>query len=368
MALLTTLPPFKDTDPELMRSLVPFASLHSSFFEQSLNHISVQDVVPHWTLYEAGDTNRQSLFLLDGAVKLSNKRKSWLITAHSSSARHALATIKPFPCSAETVSQSRIAYIHNETLEEFLTWDQTIYSAKDYSFESRNLENYDSRWIARMLRSSTFLHLPTAHIGEMLMRLQGITVHDGQVIVKQGTLGDYYYIIRSGRCQVSQYNEETAEEEFMAMLREGDSFGEEALLTDTPRNATVKMVTGGVLMRLRREDFEDLLKKPLLKYISVAQAQAMTWQGAQVIDVRLESEYRCTTIKGSINLPLVNLRRVASALDKGKKYIVFCNTGARSAAAAYLLIERGLDAYILKNGLSGLHDRLDASASRIKQK
>ncbi|MCI0400965.1 MAG: rhodanese-like domain-containing protein [Gammaproteobacteria bacterium] len=45
------------------------------------------------------------------------------------------------------------------------------------------------------------------------------------------------------------------------------------------------------------------------------------------------------------------LRLKAGGLDPRRKYIVYCDTGRRSSAAAFLLNQRGFNAYILKGGL-----------------
>ncbi len=48
----------------------------------------------------------------------------------------------------------------------------------------------------------------------------------------------------------------------------GDAFGEEALLSDAKRNANVTMETNGALMRLSKDDFNELLKEPMLSWLT----------------------------------------------------------------------------------------------------
>jgi rhodanese-related sulfurtransferase len=50
-------------------------------------------------------------------------------------------------------------------------------------------------------------------------------------------------------------------------------------------------------------------------------------------------------------VPLYLIRLKLSTLDRAKPYIVYCDTGRRSSAAAYILVERGFDAYVLTGGL-----------------
>ncbi|MGH8261263.1 MAG: rhodanese-like domain-containing protein, partial [Steroidobacteraceae bacterium] len=47
------------------------------------------------------------------------------------------------------------------------------------------------------------------------------------------------------------------------------------------------------------------------------------------------------------------IRLKLSTLEQDTPYIVYCDTGRRSSAAAYILVERGFDAYVLKGGLTG---------------
>ena len=54
---------------------------------------------------------------------------------------------------------------------------------------------------------------------------------------------------------------------------------------------------------------------------------------------------------GSLNIPVFMLRLKADTLDPAKKYILYCDTGRRSSAGAFLLSERGFQAYCLKGGL-----------------
>lgn len=72
------------------------------------------------------------------------------------------------------------------------------------------------------------------------------------------------------------------------------------------------------------------------------------------MDVRLEDESKQGTLRDSLNLPLYLLRLKAASLDPKKKYILFCQHEERSSAAAFLLAQRGLDAYVLNGGLAGL--------------
>ena len=175
-------------------------------------------------------------------------------------------------------------------------------------------------------------------------------MNKGEVVIKQGDDGDYYYIIKTGKAKVTRASK-TGSELTLATLKDGDAFGEEALLSEAKRNATVTMDTDGTLMRLSKEDFNALLKEPMLSWIDLAEAQALVEGGAKWLDVRLESEHANTGLNDSENIPLFMLRLKVDSLDPDVPYIAYCDTGRRSSAAAFLLSERGFQAYCLKGGL-----------------
>jgi Rhodanese-related sulfurtransferase len=137
----------------------------------------------------------------------------------------------------------------------------------------------------------------------------------------------------------------------LAELSMGDTFGEEALISDAKRNASVTMLTDGVLMRLGKEDFRSLLNEPLLHWVDYAQAKQIIASGGKWLDVRLPSEFDQYHAEGALNIPLYSLRLKMKSLDRETHYVVCCDTGRRSSACAYILSERGYQASVLKGGL-----------------
>ena len=137
----------------------------------------------------------------------------------------------------------------------------------------------------------------------------------------------------------------------LAEISTGAGFGEEALASDNKRNATVTMKTSGKLLRLNKQDFIELLKAPIVNSISRQAAQQKVDNGNAIwIDVRFASEYKHEHINGAINAPLHELRSFAEDLDQTQDYIVYCQTGRRSSAAAFILAQCGLKAEVLEGG------------------
>ena len=80
------------------------------------------------------------------------------------------------------------------------------------------------------------------------------------------------------------------------------------MIAEAKRNATVTMITDGVLMRLNKQDFRELMNEPLLQWVSYEQAREIIARGGRWLDVRLPSEHQNLSIDGSLNIPLYFIR------------------------------------------------------------
>ena len=85
--------------------------------------------------------------------------------------------------------------------------------------------------------------------------------------------------------------------------------------------------------------------------------------GAALLDVRMPEEHAQRAIDGSVNVPLYRLREdIAAVLPPGARVVVYCNTGERSAAAAFVLKRLGYEVSALHGGLGAMLRLLSAQA------
>jgi MFS family permease len=112
-----------------------------------------------------------------------------------------------------------------------------------------------------LLRSLPLFAPLSAPVMERLAsRLVPVEVDAGTAIVRQDDPGDRFYIVRDGEVAVSKDGRQ------VASLKQGDFFGEIALLHDVPRTATVTARTNVRLYALERNDFlEAVTGHPLSK-------------------------------------------------------------------------------------------------------
>jgi CRP-like cAMP-binding protein len=341
-------------DRALLKSFVPPSALNQENFQELAGKAVLEEIGAGRAIFKSGDNDRKTIYLVEGELELTSPDGSKsVVKAGSDIARHPVANHQPRKHTAVARVPSKITRIDSDLLDILLTWDQLSGIEVDEITvsEEATAEDDDGDWMTRILQSKAFLQVPPANIQAMFMRMQEVPARTGDFIIRQGDDGDFYYIIKHGKCKVTRTSK-GGTELTLATLGDGDAFGEEALLSEAKRNANIVMATDGVLMRLSKDDFNALLKEPMLSWVTYQQAEQMVKEGAVWLDVRLDSEHKNNGLPGSINLPLFMLRMKVDTLDPGKKYILYCDTGRRSSAGAFLLSERGIQAFCLKGGLN----------------
>ncbi|MGE0383803.1 MAG: cyclic nucleotide-binding domain-containing protein [Gammaproteobacteria bacterium] len=338
----------KLVDKAILKTLVPPSALNAENFQELAGKAYVEEIPAGKVIFKQGDLDRKTTYLLEGEVLIVTERGTTTLVGGSDLARHPMANQQPRTATATAKSACKITRFDSDLLDILLTWDQL--SGIEVSEIAHGEEDSDSDWMTRILQSQAFQQVPPANIQAMFMRMQELPVRTGEVIIRQGDDGDSYYIIKSGKAKVTRASK-TGADLMLAQLSDGDAFGEEALLSEAKRNATITMVTDGVLMKLSKEDFNALLKEPMLSWVTWDDAEKRVREGAAWLDVRLESEHANSGLPGSINIPLFMLRLKADSLPNNPPYIIYCDTGRRSSAAAFLLGERGFQVYVLKGGL-----------------
>lgn len=339
-------------DKGVLKSFVPPSALNAENFQELAGKAVVEELPAGKTIFKPGDMDRKTIYLVEGEIELTPETgEKSVVKSGTDMARHPIGNQQPRRHLAVTTAASKITRIDSDLLDILLTWDQMSGIEVDEITVSDD-EDDGGDWMTRILQSKAFLQVPPGNIQAMFMRIQEVPVRANETIIKQGDDGDYYYIIKSGKCKVTRPSK-TGSELVLATLGDGDAFGEEALLSEAKRNANIIMTTDGTLMRLSKEDFNQLLKEPMLSWVTNEEADALVAAGAVWIDVRLESEFKNNGIAGSINIPLFMLRMKADSLDASKHYILYCDTGRRSSAGAFLLSERGVQTSCLQGGLQG---------------
>lgn len=339
---------------DLLRNFSPLDGLKRDNLAALARKVQIREISPGQMLFKEGDTEKRTIYIVSGTLELvDGQNVIGTVEGGSELARNPVAPVYPRRVGARAKDRVQFISVDSDLLDVMLTWDQTgTYEVSELQGEA---EDTTEDWMTMLLQTKAFHKIPPANIQAIFMRMQQINYTAGDVILKQGTEGDYFYVLIRGRAMVTRETPLSKDGIKLAELEVGDTFGEEALISDAKRNATVTMHTDGAVMRLGKDDFNTLLNEPMLDWVDRQQAEQIIQEGGQWLDVRLPSEFENQHLDGAINIPLYFIRLKISMLDPDRKYIVCCDTGRRSSAGAYILSERGYQAYVLRDGINADH-------------
>ena len=342
--------------------LVPINALSQDSRAQILHQSEILQVERGAKIFDEGDEDPWCFYLLTGKVELlSDGQVLRSLEGGTADAAHAMAHLQPRKMSARAQTTVSILRCERSLLEKLAVADINDDFCEVQVAEIDVDETDD--WMTRMLQSQLFAKLPASNIHRIFSLFEPCSVEEGEVIVHQGDPGDFYFVLVSGRAEVTRAAAENAPGYRLALIGAGDAFGEEALVAGARRNATVKMLTGGEVVRLSSDDFDELIKQPLLSAVTLDEAYAIeASRNAVWLDVRFPEAHEQHCLPRSINYPLSTLRMHSGKLDEQTPYLVYCENGRQSAVAAFLLAERGFDVHYLRDGLAGYAGG-DANAS-----
>ncbi len=339
-------------DFNLLKKFSPLDGLKRDNLAALARKVQLRELSPQQILFKEGDTEKRTIYVVSGCLELIDDqgKVESIVEGGSDAARNPVAAM--FPRRVTGRARSRVQYISidSDLLDVMLTWDQTgSYEVTELHGAADEVGGDD--WMTVLLGTKAFHKIPPANIQAIFMRMQQINYKSGDVVLKQGSDGDFFYVLTSGKCLVTRETPLNKEGIKLAELVVGETFGEEALISDAKRNATVTMTTDGSVMRLGKEDFKRLLNEPMLDWVEMQQAEEIIKNGGKWLDVRLPSEFENQHLDGAINIPLYFIRLKINTLDEDMDYVLCCDTGRRSSAGAYILSERGFKAHVLKDGI-----------------
>lgn len=335
-----------DLDPESLKQLNPFNAMGEDHLPEIISQAEVLVHGEGKMIFKRDEEDACVYWLLEGSVDLLDD--NFNVTRRAAGeerGEYTLDNTSPHELTAVTTSDVRVLKVARKVVGEFL---QGL-PAEDFDV-SEYEEEVD--WMSSLLSSPLFEFIPPTNIQTLFSKFDEMHVNRGDVIVRQGDKGDYFYFIQSGRAVV----ERTAggKRIQIAKLKAGNNFGQDALVTDVPRNATVTMTTSGTLMRLSEPDFESLLMHPVIEKMPIESVNEMIEAAdprTYVLDVRNPKEIEeGDKIAGSLNVPLLLLRKSLPKLKPDAVYVIASDGGKRSELGAYILNENGFSAYVLDQG------------------
>lgn len=241
-------------DKKVLKGLFPLNNLSAVHLKEVAKKARLFEVPAGLFLFRKGKFDSETYYLLSGELAVIGVRQVvGTIGYNSLEAKRPLVPGQPRPYSIRTAKKSTIMRVNTKLLNQLLDWDQ---SARHEA--AGTYANSKKGWMTKILKSELLSYLPTENKNTFIMRMKEVRVKKGTTIINQHETGDLYFVIKKGQCIVSRKSSKNSKPILIAELRAGDSFGEEALLSDGHRNTTVTMTTNGSLMKISKREFAEL--------------------------------------------------------------------------------------------------------------
>ena len=119
----------------------------------------------------------------------------------------------------------------------------------------KNAEKEDYDLIYNIISKHFFLQTLTNQAkNEIIISMSLYSLKEGKTLYTQGSIGNYWYIVHSGQLN------KLMDDKIISTINAGDSFGEHALMNNSPRTYTVVAVTDCKLWVLKRHVFRKILE------------------------------------------------------------------------------------------------------------
>lgn len=327
----------------------PLNTLNKDYLTQLATKAEIKNFPKGSILFKRSHPLKEKLFLLEGQVDLIDASfKVIEVTPEAERVTQALNNTEPLLHTGVAKSPVTLISIENDFLDLVMAWSESRTQPNAIKKAAKKVEEAEDEldWMSSLIEAPLFEKLPPANIRQLFARFLAVDVVKGQKVISQGERGDFFYVIESGTADVLD-----ASGKVLATLGVGNYFGEEALVGDTTRNATVTMRTDGKVMQLGKEDFVELLAAPVQRHFTGDELKKLT-RNWEMLDVRLPLERKIQSLTGSRGIPLKQLRDHLKDLKTDVLYVVTDDSGRRANIAVQLLTQAGFEACILQNAVS----------------
>lgn len=329
----------------LARDFAPFDKLSPKRLAEVFNVVRLIEMRPGELLQIPGGKDNDYLFIIEGSLELiKNGSIRTILREEGRHKRPVLLTAAPNTSTLLARDSCIICHADRQMLDHLVSWDVVVQDLSD-------TDDTVHQRMAMVRNSMVFRRLPWECVEVAFERMRTVEVKAGETVIKEGEKGDAYYIINSGRAEVWQTDLYGGESHKIAEIGEGDTFGSEAMISGKTRSETVRMLEDGTLLTLGKDDFDLLISKQMIKTVNSKVARTMIETGYKLLDVRFPEEFEFDHIPTAILIPLHELRHRMSELDQQQRYIIYCQSGNRSAVAALSLSQAGFDVQNLEGGI-----------------
>jgi len=328
-----------------------FAGLSDGALDDLASKVETLDVPAGARIISQGTPPDHFYFVVKGELEVTKRNqfgqvaKLRVLNDGQSFGETALLTCTHRTCSVCAKTDSSLLRLNKKFFEEAVITDSAFKGMLVQQSKERAAYN-------KMKSYRPFALLEPEKMLALSDKLNEQSFGPGVDIIKQGDPPGSYYIMKTGRVEVMKAKKGQTPER-VAVLAEGEAFGEEAIIRDEGRNATVRTMEDTVVLALDRKDFNKLLKTNYLDFAFPEDIPPEDISRYVFIDARVPPEYEEEHIEGAVSIPMETLRLRFPELDPAQEYLTYCTNDSRGMTAAFLMSANGFNAKCLRGGLSG---------------
>jgi CRP-like cAMP-binding protein len=251
-ALGAIVPDAKAVQRKLPTRVPLFDDLPRDAFVELVNRLSYRRYLAGEQILREGAPGRSFYVIVDGKVRIWKKMPDGadleLATLGEGAFFGEMALLSGAPRTANVSAEedTELLEVSDSVLRRLArTHPQVVKSLKSF-YRQRLLSNV-------MAISPLFKDFGPAERKQIMEKFRLRQAAPGEIVIKEGAQSDGLYVVLHGAVQV------TAHEVPLARLKEGDIFGEMSLLARQPATATVTSPGNSILLRLPREQFQELV-------------------------------------------------------------------------------------------------------------
>src|SRR5205085_10999947 len=250
-------PPPRARKPQVSAKKVPlFDDLSQDAFVALVNRLGYHRHDPGQVILREGDPGRSFYIIIEGRVRIykAGDDGKEITLAHLGEGAFfgEMALLSGAPRTANVVAEedTEILEVTDTVLRELAgNHPQVVSSLKNF-YRQRLLNNV-------MAISPLFKDFDPAERKQIVEKFRMKQAADSEVLITEGKNSDGLYVVLHGAVQVATAKDKHPIE--LAKLKEGDVFGEMSLLTRKPATATVTSLVNSILLRLPRENLQELV-------------------------------------------------------------------------------------------------------------
>ncbi|MFX0200574.1 MAG: peptidase domain-containing ABC transporter [Candidatus Hodarchaeota archaeon] len=250
---------------EFIRKISLFSIYTDEELAELMKAAELRSVSAGELIFDQGDPGDRFYIVYSGRIRvvLRNEMQKEVNLGVQTRGDHfgetALITENPRSATARAVEDSVLISIHRDLFNHSI-------------FARPELREYFDKFIKctsinQFLKTCTDLSVASPKdIRELARHLNAEFYKEGDVVFRQGAEPDKFYLIESGKLKAVRW--EDKRQEIINFLREGDFFGEKALVDETKRSADVICLTDCHLFSLAKEAFNGLAtRSPRIKKV-----------------------------------------------------------------------------------------------------